>query len=864
LYAQNPRPLDYFSPADDADEIQDDEVQPIIARWRAAIRKRSSAWLPRSMKYNTVDSPTPQQMQLVELQKQATLEIANALGIDPEELGVSTTSRTYANDVDRRRNKINDVLAPYMRAITDRLSMGDVTRRGHRVKFELRDYLKSNPTEQASVHKTYVDMDVLLPEEVRADLERPPLPPDVVAEQIVRRAAAATPPPPVDPAAMPPEENSMNNSRTTLQFKAATATAPGAPGVTRIDFDAVSVDFKVEQESRTVWGLALPYGQVVEKFGMRFRFMAGSIEWETPVSRAKFLLDHMEPIGYALNLTQTAAGPVGKWKLGRKQAATDALIDAVDGIYDGLSAGVEFDLDKDALYNSDDGVWDIYRAKMHETSLTAMPAFGDARITKVVATQQRGTAMEDCAVCGTRHAPGTACASRPQSTPPPANAPASAPPAPGLQLNDDQLRTLIANPAALQALVGVPAPAAAPAAAPGFTLSADQITALAAGGHLRSLLGGLMGAPAAEEPRPTVNPTGRPVALTAVNEPAPYVFDKMGNLRRGKFDFSTDVIAGLRDGDRDALGRAEQFISRHFALMEERRHGITSAEFVSVADVAPLNPNVQRPDLYVDQRDFDYPIWNAINKGGLDDATPFVLPKFSSSSGLVAAHVEGTEPSLGTFVATSQTITPSPTSGKVKIAREAWDQGGNPQMSGLIFNQMVRAWYEALEAAAVAALEALAPTTLTITTAAADSALEASLTNNLAPLQYVRGGFRMRDFFIQVDLYKALVAAKDGNGRKLFPFLGAMNATGTVSEFFSAILVAGLVGRPAWALAATSANSANSFLFDRGDVSGWATAPNKLTFDNIEVANVYIGIWGYKAIANTDLTGVRKVAYDPV
>jgi hypothetical protein len=200
----------------------------------------------------------------------------------------------------------------------------------------------------------------------------------------------------------------------------------------------------------------------------------------------------------------------------------------------------------------------------------------------------------------------------------------------------------------------------------------------------------------------------------------------------------------------------------------------------------------------------------------------------------------------------------------VKIAREAWDQGGNPQMSGLIWNQMIRAWYEALEAASVAMLEALAPTTLTVTTAAADAVLEASLTSQLAPLQYVRGGFRMRDFFIQVDLYKALVAAKDGNGRKLFPFLGATNATGTVSEFFSALLIGGLVGRPAWALAATSANSANSFLFDRGDVSGWATAPNRLTFDNIEVANVYIGIWGYKALANTDLTGVRKVAYDPV
>jgi hypothetical protein len=94
--------------------------------------------------------------------------------------------------------------------------------------------------------------------------------------------------------------------------------------------------------------------------------------------------------------------------------------------------------------------------------------------------------------------------------------------------------------------------------------------------------------------------------------------------------------------------------------------------------------------------------------------------------------------------------------------------------------------------------------------------------------------------------------------------LGAQNATGTTNEFFSAVLVAGLVGRPAWALAATSANSANSFLFDRNDVSGWATPPQRLTFDNIAISDIHLGIWGYKALANTDLTGVRKIAYDPL
>ncbi len=147
-YADDPRPLDYFAPADGVDPVDDDEVEELLAKWRSWRRRRVTGYVPASLKHVTVDQPTPADLQLVELQQKATLDVANALGVDPEELGVSTTSRTYANDVDRRQDRINDVLAPYMRAITDRLSMGDVTRRGYRVQFLLDDYLKSNPTER--------------------------------------------------------------------------------------------------------------------------------------------------------------------------------------------------------------------------------------------------------------------------------------------------------------------------------------------------------------------------------------------------------------------------------------------------------------------------------------------------------------------------------------------------------------------------------------------------------------------------------------------------------------------------------------------------------------------------------------------
>ena len=839
MYADDPRPLDYFTPSDGADPVEDDEVADILAKWKAARKRRSTAYVPASLKYNSVDSPSPADLQLLELQRQAGLEIANALGVDPEDLGISTTSRTYSNVIDRRQDRINEVLSPYMCAITQRLSMGDVTRRGHRVLFDLDNYLKANPTDRWSVYKTAKDIGAITVDEIRAEENLPPLPPE---------AQPAPTPAPSDPTADP----TVTDPAGSLTAARPRATFDGAEPLRFVDVPVQG--FTVDRGRRIIEGLALPYNATANKYGLKFKFVRGALKW-TSVNRVKLLRDHdmNQAIGVATNLTDTADGLRVKFKVARGPAGDEALSLAEDGVLDGLSVGVDFDTMADTTMDpNDDGTMLVHRADLRETSLTAMPAFDDARVTKVAASRAgTGGNMDPCATCGQVHAAGVACPSNP--TPQPASTPA--PPA-GLTLTDEQARALLTRPGALQALVSTPAPANPPASDGGFTLSAEQLDSLIASGGIGALLGipGLGGrAPQQrqdQEPgRQVVNPT-RQTASTSVREELPYRFDRKGNLQRGvQYDFSTDVINGLRDRDEEALNRAQQFIAAKFDTR--------------VADVDELNPNIQRPDLYVDQKDFAYPIWDAIDKGTLTDITPFILPKFNASSGLVAAHSEGTEPSVGAFTSTSQTITPSAVSGKVSISRESWDQGGNPQLSGLIWRQMTRGWYEALEAAAVTALEALAPTTITLTLASQDDVLVGDLQAALAALQYVRGGFRMRDFFLQVDLYKKLVAAADANGRPLLPRLNPFNANGSISDYYGDLDLGGLRGRPAWATAASAPTATNSFMFDRNDVSGWASAPQRLTFEQVEVRYVHIGIWGYKAIANTDLTGVRKISYGP-
>lgn len=824
LYADNPRPLDYFSPRDGADPADDSAITKLLDDWAAWRKLRATGYVPAAVQYNSVDSPSPADMQLAEQIKQAHLAIANEFGLDPEDIGISTTSRTYQNGVDRRQDRINDTLSPYMAAVTQRLTMPDVTKRAHRVEFDLDEYLRADPKTRAEVYQLGIGSGWLDPDEARAEEKRPPL--------TIQQKLALAPPAPAEPAPV-----NVTAAADASHLHLSFATVPGATFVTDVT-------------RRIIEGVAVPYGPraIAMKDGFRWRFQQGSLVPPEEISRNKLLRDHdlSQSQGPLSDYADTPAGMFVQYKVGRGPDGDRTLAEAEDGVRDALSIGVDiFAWTPDPL-NPGVRLVSVPGATWYETSVLAVPAFDDARVTRVAASRDPEGVPMPCATCGQVHAEGVTTCQTP--TPPivPENQPAP------VQLSNEQLQGLLAVPGVLQAMAGVPAPGTAPQQqqTAAFSLTPAQIGAILETPNGRSALLGL-GAPVPTEQRAVVDPTRRQ-AGAMVREPAPYRFDRKGNLTAGTHDFSRDMIKGLRDGDREALDRAEKFVREQFAQFD-----------TDMADATALNPNINRPDLYVDQKTYKTPVWDAISKGTLADMTPFVLPKFNASSGMVAAHVEAVEPGLGTFTATAQTITPSAVSGKVSITREAWDQGGNPQLSGLIWRQMTRAWFEALEAAGVALLEAAAPTTITIPTAAQDDTLVSAVEAAMAGLQFVRGGFRMQDAFAQVDFYQALVGATDADGRKLLPVLGPTNAAGQASSLYGSVSTGGLAWQPAWALAASSNNSSNSYLFDRADVSGWATAPQRLTFEQVEIRYIHVGIWGYKALAITDLTGVRRFAYDP-
>lgn len=817
MYADNPALREYFTDSDDPDagEMNDDDIDQFLAEYGAMRRTQPYGWIPSTVKRADVASPSPRDLTLVDLQQQAMVAIANGLGVDPEDIGVSTTSRTYQNEDARRRDKITRMYGPYMRAITDRLSMGDITRHGQTIAFDLTEYLRADPTTRVAY---YAGIGPLVGG----------LDPSWVARQEGIPTSAIKPTTTAAAPAGPPAQNAVSsavtfNDRPALTFTAAdfAGDAPAAP--------------TVDTEARTITGLAVPYNAVASKYGHKYRFRPGALEYGD-VARMPHLKDHGTPVGFHRTVTDSAQGPIvelavldGPEGSPAKAERDQLLYDAAHGLYTGLSIGVDFSPEDGDVEIDDDGVYNVVRATWRETSTTYMPAFDDARVTRVAASRT-GDSMH-CIHCGQPHTAGVSCSAY------------------NAQITAAAQSTAIVP--AEPARVGGPID---PNSELGRQFAAFQ----------QSITQGQQNVEPAAGPVLVKPHTGNATVI----EPSPYRFDRRGNLRAGSHDFSSDLFAGWAQGDLAARDRANSFVQTAFEDGQTGTNAMLTAQeqfAITPANVVNLNYPANRADLYVDQLDYQYPMYSEFYKGTLDDITPFVIPKFNSSSGLVGDHTTGTEPTPGTFTATAQTITPSALSGKVEITREAFDQGGNPQMSGLIWRQMTRAWYEGLEAYVQAQLVAAAASIpdVTITTAAADGALDQALSSSIVPLQYIRGGDRYRKVFTQIDLYKAMVAAKDTTNRRLYPAIGAMNAGGTADPRYNWLDAHGKLWIPAWATAASGTVAASSWMADPDVVCLWASAPRRIDLE-WRVAWVDMGIWGYKAFGVTDFTRTREVVYDPI
>jgi uncharacterized protein len=136
-----------------------------------------------------------------------------------------------------------------------------------------------------------------------------------------------------------------------------------------------------DPDRRTIVGTVVPYGAIGNTSMGPVSFAAGSIRYQD----VKLVLEHdlKRPIGKATGFVDGPERLVGSFRISQTSAGTDALVEASDGLRDGLSVGaniLEYDIDEN-------GTMIVSAANLVEVSLVHTPAFSDAVVSQVAASQ---------------------------------------------------------------------------------------------------------------------------------------------------------------------------------------------------------------------------------------------------------------------------------------------------------------------------------------------------------------------------------------------------------------------------------------------------------------------------------------------
>lgn len=149
------------------------QVDDLLEAWETARTNRSTAYLNSTIDTHSLGGWSPSDLQLTDARNAAATQIARMANLDPVWVGagVPGSSLTYQNRVDLMRQFLDLSASAPMRMITERLSMDDVTPRGHTVAFETDALLKANVPELANVISAMAPLGVITTDEARQMLD---------------------------------------------------------------------------------------------------------------------------------------------------------------------------------------------------------------------------------------------------------------------------------------------------------------------------------------------------------------------------------------------------------------------------------------------------------------------------------------------------------------------------------------------------------------------------------------------------------------------------------------------------------------------------------------------------------------------
>jgi len=147
-------------------DLDPKEVSGLLAAWRTARQNRSTAYLTSTLEYTPV-SFSPKDMMYNEAIQNLATEIARLCNVPAYYVSAEmNNSMTYANVQDERKQFLLLSLQPFVSAIEDRLSMDDITARGHVVKFDIdKNFLRTDPLAELAVIEKLLALNLVTQEQ---------------------------------------------------------------------------------------------------------------------------------------------------------------------------------------------------------------------------------------------------------------------------------------------------------------------------------------------------------------------------------------------------------------------------------------------------------------------------------------------------------------------------------------------------------------------------------------------------------------------------------------------------------------------------------------------------------------------------
>lgn len=327
-------------------------------------------------------------------------------------------------------------------------------------------------------------------------------------------------------------------------------------------------------------------------------------------------------------------------------------------------------------------------------------------------------------------------------------------------------------------------------------------------------------------------------------EESPYVFGARGAYLRDLF--------AVRNGTATDQQRAD--IARFDAMSADLRRGLANFAagdpLLKSGTAGQLWQNGYRPDLLVGELDLGRPICSVFQRVSIDNNNPFMIPTFSQTDGVVAAHSAG---SAGTDAAVitvgSVTVTPSAYSGFIDVGRELID-AGSPAIDSMLLDSIALHYRNIVEGVAKTALETAGNATADASAPTTGATLLTTLLQHQATI-LTSYGSGADAHLVATDAYNAGVKAVDTTGRQLFAYQGAMNAAGQTGNASASLSVNGVPVIPSTLMTAKKIHTVkrDSFLVAESPMLTFA-------FDQPNGPGmVRLAAFGYFAFASTRKLG---------